>query len=105
VPTGYDTYRAYRSDWIGQPDTDSTATATAQRNGDGTTTVDAIWNGATQVAEWRVLAGPDADSLSATVPWNGLDTTITVNTTAPTIAVEALDSHGHVIGESARVRA
>jgi len=101
VPSGYDTYRAYRSDWTGEPDTDPTAAAHA--NGDGTTTVDAIWNGATEVARWRILAGVDAGSLAdvATVPWNGLDTTATIATTAPEVAVEALDSQGHVIRESA----
>jgi hypothetical protein len=62
----------------------------------------AIWNGATQVAEWRVLAGPEASSLApaATVPWNGLDTSITLAAPAAEFAVEALDSHGHVIGSS-----
>jgi hypothetical protein len=29
VPSGYDTYRAYRSDWTGDPDTDPTAIADA----------------------------------------------------------------------------
>jgi hypothetical protein len=100
LPRGYDSYRAYREDWDGQPDT--SPTTIAERNGDGTTSVHAIWNGATQVAEWRVLAGPEAGSLTAvaTVPWNGLDTAIPVNVTAPMFAVEALDSHGHAIGES-----
>jgi hypothetical protein len=100
LPSGYDSYRAYRADWVGQPDTNPTATA--QRNNDGTTTVHAIWNGATEVAHWRVLVGSDESSLSGadTAPWNGLDTTITVDTQAPEIAIEALDPRGRVIGSS-----
>jgi hypothetical protein len=103
LPSGYDSYRAYRDDWDGRPDTPPTANA--QLNGDGTTTVHAIWNGATEVAEWLVLAGPDATSLepAATVPWNGLDTTVTLNATPAIVEVEALDAHGHLIGESATV--
>jgi hypothetical protein len=105
LPSGYDSYRAYRADWAGEPDTPPIATA--QRNSDGSTTVHAMWNGATQVAQWRVLAGADADSLTevATAPWSGLDTTITVNTPEAEFAVEALDRHGHVIGTSESVAA
>jgi len=55
VPPGYDTYRAYRHVWHARPD--RSPTATAQRNGDGTTTVHAVWNGATDVARWVVVAG------------------------------------------------
>jgi hypothetical protein len=100
LPNGYDSYRAYRAEWDGEPD--APPTATAQRNADGSTTVHAIWNGATQVVAWRVLAGAAASSLAEvkTAPWNGLDTSITVNTPESTIVVEALDGHGHVIGTS-----
>ena len=31
VPAGYDTYRAYRSPWVGEPTTDPTAEAEGQR--------------------------------------------------------------------------
>jgi hypothetical protein len=105
LPSGYDSYRAYRADWVGEPDTPPSVTA--QQNLDGSTTVHAIWNGATQVAEWRLFAGVAANSLAeiATVPWNGLDTTITVTAPEATIAVEALDRHCHVIGASEPVEA
>jgi len=105
LPSGYDSYRSYRATWDGEPD--SPPIATRQANGDATTTVHAIWNGATEVAQWRVLAGPDASSLVeiTTAPWNGLDTSITVTTNAAEIAVEALDIHGHVIGSSEPVGA
>ena len=62
LPPSYDTYRAYRAEWAGQPDTEPTATA--RTNADGTTTVHAIWNGATAVTAWRILAGKDANTLA-----------------------------------------
>ena len=37
--------------------------ATAARNADGTTTVHAVWNGATEVARWIVVGGPHAHAL------------------------------------------
>ena len=62
VPTGWDTYRGYRAEWEGDPDADPVATA---QHAGASTTVHAIWNGATDVSDWRVLAGPDASSLVA----------------------------------------
>jgi hypothetical protein len=105
VPAGYDTYRAYRAAWDGHPD--GAPTATAAPNASGTTTVHAIWNGATDVAEWRVLAGPDATALApvATAAWNGLDTAITVAGAPQEVEVVALDARGHVIGASQPVAA
>src|SRR5262249_33501048 len=78
VPAGWDTYRGYRAEWDGEPDGPPVATAT--KNADGTTTVHAVWNGATDVADWRILAGPDAGSLApvAVTAWNGLDTALTL---------------------------
>lgn len=55
LPAGFDTYRAYRSPWVGKPVTRPTATIDAGANAGGTTTVHAIWNGATQVRRWVVL--------------------------------------------------
>jgi hypothetical protein len=103
LPAGYDSYRAYRDNWEGQPD--GPPTATVQANEDGTVTVHAIWNGATQVTEWGVLAGADAGSLAeiTSVPWNGFDTVISVAGGEAQFAVEALDAHGRVLGTSEAV--
>lgn len=96
-------YRGYRFGWSGQPDTGPTATA---RRGRRSTTVDAIWNGATAVARWRILAGATAKKLAtvATVSWNGLDTRATIRRTPKLVRVAALDSTGTVLAESATVR-
>ncbi len=55
-------YRATVERWVGEP---LSPPAGAARSGDGRTTVYASWNGATQLASWRVLAGPDAGHLTA----------------------------------------
>lgn len=100
---GYSSYRGYRFAWTGSPST--SPTAVALQNSDGTLTVHAVWNGATEVASWQVLGGESAGTLGviATAPWNGLDTPITVSGPAGAIEVVALDSTGNVIGTSAAV--
>jgi len=100
LPAAYGSYRGYRFPWSGTPTTNPTATAVY--NADGTMTVQAIWNGATQVATWQVMAGAAADSLAAvtSAPWNGLDTPIAVPAQDPYVQVVALDSGGNVLGTS-----
>jgi arylsulfotransferase ASST len=102
--SGYDTYRAYRAEWTGEPDTKPIATA--RRNG-RRTTVHAIWNGATAVRTWRVLAGRKATKLRrvGAVAWNGLDTTVKIKGRPREVEVLALDASGQVIGTSKPVRA
>jgi hypothetical protein len=99
-PAGYNTYRAYRFDWVGEPDT--APAATAQRTGDGDTIVHAVWNGATEVARWEVLEpsarGPRAVASAA---WNGLDTAIEVGEFLHDVVVVARDRGGREIGRSA----
>ncbi|HXJ22949.1 MAG TPA: arylsulfotransferase family protein [Polyangia bacterium] len=99
----WDTYRAYRFEWHGTPDTKPTATATA--TGEGSITVHAIWNGATDVARWIVVAGKHPGALwpAGSADWNGLDTTITVTSQASQIAVIAQGKDGRILGRSAAV--
>ena len=118
LPTGYNSYRAWRYEWDGKPDTAPTATATTTPDGD--TVVHAIWNGATDVARWDVLdASEDSDKgddgndrrhhgdrhVVSSAEWNGLDTTIQVDGFLPSIVVVARDREGHRIGQSAVVNA
>ena len=64
-------------------------------NADGTVTVHAIWNGATEVARWIVIGGERASALwpLGGVEWNGLDTSITLQTDAQHVAMVAQDAH------------
>jgi len=100
LPAGYDSYRAYRSPWVGLPDTDPTAGA--ERSSGNHVTVDAIWNGATEVDRWVVLAGSHRSGLHpvGSARWNGLDTTIDAHTHSPYVEVIALDDRGRPIGRS-----
>ena len=86
---GSDSYRAYRSVWTGRPDEPPAAAARAA--GDGTE-VYASWNGATDVVRWRVLAGDDRGELEPvkTVPKDGFETRVVVDSSARWYRVEAL---------------
>jgi len=83
-------YRAFRAPWTGSP---AYPPAIATSKGSGTVVrVYASWNGATQVASWQVLAGSKPSSMAAVgqrVPKMTFETGITVNTTAPLVAVQA----------------
>jgi Arylsulfotransferase (ASST) len=95
LPYG-DTYRAYRSTWVGRPSTPPRAAV-----GEGT--VYASWNGRTDIARWQALAGPDAAHLRVvgTAPWADLETAIPAETSpAHVVAVRALDAHGRVLRTS-----
>ena len=93
--TEADTYRAYRFDWAGEV---SESPAIAEGSGK----IYASWNGATEVARWEVVAGPDPQQLSSVriVPKSGFETVIPFQSTAPYLAVRALTGDGHVLGTS-----
>jgi Arylsulfotransferase (ASST) len=94
-------YRAYRFPWTGTP---SGAPAVAASTSGSTTNVYVSWNGATQVASWRVLAGPAPDALEAAATANkqGFETQIPI-AAAPYVAVQALDDAGGTLGTSSVV--
>jgi hypothetical protein len=99
LPTGYNSYRAYRFEWVGEPDT--RPVATAQRTSEGDTLVHAVWNGATEVAQWDVVrGGRDEHRPLVSSPWNGLDTTIQVGAFLESVAVVARDRAGRELARS-----
>jgi hypothetical protein len=100
LPPGWDSYRAYRASWTGTPL--SPPRVAARTSGAGATRVYASWNGATEVAQWRVLAGARADVLTdvGTTAWRDLETAITVPSAGPYFAVQAVDAGGRVLGTS-----
>jgi hypothetical protein len=97
-----DSYRAFRFPWTGLPTTRPTV---ALRPAGARTRAFVSWNGATEVARWRIVAGPDASRLApvATVARDGFETVATVSSTATTFAVEALAADGRVLRRSAPV--
>ncbi len=94
-------FDTFLSQWSGRPT--APPSLAARPSGAGTTAVSVSWNGATDVASWRVLAGPSASSLSpvSTAAKTGFQTTIAADTAGPYVTVQALDASGSVIGVSA----
>ncbi|HEX5699554.1 MAG TPA: hypothetical protein VFX77_02820, partial [Rubrobacter sp.] len=64
------------------------------------------WNGATEVECWEALAGPGPDQLEpvGTSPRNGFETTLTVRTTEPYVAVRAKSASGRVLGTTRAIK-
>ncbi len=92
-------YRAELGSWVGEP---ATPPAGAARHGGSGTTVYASWNGATQVASWRVLASSAGGTMRtlARAPRRGFETAIPVAASASRFEVQALDARGRVLGTS-----
>jgi hypothetical protein len=98
-------YRAYRFPWRGRPLSPPAVLASLNDTGEETI-VHASWNGATEVASWRVLAGERPGSLTARakIPASGFESSTTLPEKYASVAVQALDSAGHVLGASPTVR-
>lgn len=95
---GNASYRAWRFAWNGTPTTQPAIAAV--RNG-GSTVVYASWNGATNVASWRVLGGGTVGGLTQVgrARRSGFETAITVSSHS-FVQVQALDSGGNVLSTS-----
>jgi len=97
-------YRAFRYPWSGRPLTPP-ALLVSFNDTDEATIVHASWNGATDVASWRVLAGKVGEKLSAqaTMPVAGFESSTTLPKRFADVAVQALDSAGKVLSTSSTV--
>jgi len=97
-------FRTYLSPWSGQP---KTAPSVLAKAASGALAVAVSWNGASNVASWRVLAGPSAGALAAvtTAAKSGFQTNIAAPASGPYVAVQALDASGAVIAVSPTVKA
>jgi Arylsulfotransferase (ASST) len=105
MPPGMSSYRVFRFPWAGHPLWLPAASARVLNIGDSTA-VFASWNGATDVASWRVLAGSDPASLTAqaTMPDSGFESSVTFPNAYSYVAVQALDAGGRLLGTSATVK-
>ena len=97
-------YRAYRFPWSAQPTT--LPALTVSPSADGSTSLYASWNGATDVSSWRVLtgSGPHALTPLATAPRAGFETAIPVDSAAPYFAVQALGTRGQTLSNSLAIK-
>jgi hypothetical protein len=105
LPPGYSSYRAFRFPWEGHPLTLPSVSAHLLSTGDSIAAY-ASWNGATDVASWRVLAGEDSASLTpqVTMPDNGFESSVTFPSSYRYVSVQALGATGAVLGSSSAVR-
>jgi hypothetical protein len=106
LPPGSSSYRAFRFPWAGHPLSSPAVSARVLSTGDSTA-VFASWNGATEVASWRVLAGPSSDALApaATMPYSGFESSVTYPNTyaehkVEYVAVQALGAAGQLLATS-----
>jgi len=95
-------FKTFLSPWSGQPTNAPSVALTGS-------TIAASWNGATNVASWRVLAGPSPTGLTPVgeAPKSGFETAISLPaaTKGRYVAVQALDASGTVMGVSAAAKA
>jgi len=110
LPPGSSSYRAFRSPWEGHPLSLPAVSARVLATGDQTA-VFASWNGATHVASWHVLGGPNPGSLTGQVTMtdSGFESTVTYPDSFPEhkveyVAVQALDAAGRVLATSPTVK-
>lgn len=100
LPALYQSYTAFKFPWSGAP---AGRPSLAVRAGShGGSVVYASWNGATLVAQWRLLAGSSPHALSpiAAAPRNGFETVISLATAPRYLAVQALGADGQALGAS-----
>ena len=123
LPPDWESYRTFAFPWTGRPaEPPALAVASEPASTAGTaggkagakaaatpgTVVYASWNGATEVASWRVLAGASPSSLTpvATAPKSGFETAIATpaSVTGGYVAVQALNGAGAVLGSSRTIK-
>jgi hypothetical protein len=95
------TYRAYRFRWSAQPATQPALVSSLQPS--GAVSLYASWNGATDVAAWRVLAGSSPATLTATgrSVRSGFETRLAAHSPGPYFEVQPLGSGGKPLSSSA----
>ena len=94
-----DSYRVFRFPWSAQPS--GPPDVVARKKSGGGADVYVSWNGATEVAKWRVVMGstPPGKTVSKT----GFETHITLTGTVPAVQVQALDKNGMPLGSPSKI--
>jgi hypothetical protein len=101
LPYDMSFYRAFRFPWSGRPSSPPVALANLNDTSEETI-VHMSWNGATNVASWRVLAGESPTTLKpqTEIPASGFESSTTLPKKYAYATVQALDSAGRVLGGS-----
>ncbi len=103
TPLGSESYRSLRFAWSAQPATRPSVAVSAARR--GVRRVYVSWNGATDVARWRLEVGDspsDLQTLGSVGP-TGFQTVVAAPASARYVAVAALGADGRVIARSRAV--
>jgi hypothetical protein len=103
LPRGGQNYRTLRFPWRGEPHFRPAVTATRHAAGH---LLHVSWNGATEVAQWRVESGASPAKLltQRTVPKTHFETRIAVPRDARAARVTALDKDGSPLRRSKTIR-
>ena len=104
LPAAYQSYTVVKAPWSATP---AEPPHVALRAGaHGGIVAYASWNGATAVAQWRLLAGAHPQSMIpvATTPRRGFETRIAIAAVPRYAAAQALGEQGQVLGTSAVTR-
>lgn len=125
LPDGDTSFGVYRYRWIGRPAQPPSVAAFTQSQAGPVckpehqgeicplivrladeTTVYMSWNGATNIASWRVLGGLSSTNLQpmAAVRRNGFETNVTVPGSVSYVQAQALDASGKVLASSSIVK-
>lgn len=104
LPASYQSYTAFKYPWTGTPTQRPSLAIRADANRGLLAYVS--WNGATTVAQWRLLAGSSSHTLApvAVVPRGGFETAIALSSASSRyLAAQALDANGRVLETSLAV--
>jgi Arylsulfotransferase (ASST) len=105
MPAAEESYRSYRFAWSGTPSTPPTIVASTT-SATSPVTAYVSWNGATNVASWRLLAGPSADSLTtvSTIARTGFETELSTAGPDAYVVAQALNEAGEVLSTSPTIK-
>jgi hypothetical protein len=105
LPYDMSFYRAFRFPWSGRPLSPPTVLANLNNTSEETI-VHMSWNGASEVAAWRVLAGEHPGSLTSrtTIPASDFESSTILPKKYAYAAVQALDAAGNALGSSQPVK-
>src|SRR5262249_49960453 len=103
LTSGASSYRAFKDQWTARP---ATLPAVSAARSGSAAHLYVSWNGATDVAHWRVWGGHAVRALShiGVAQVAGFETEIRIPNAPPVVVVEALDSAGTVLAKSRTVR-
>ena len=104
LPAAYQSYTVLKAPWSGTPAEPPRVAVRAGAHGG--IVAYASWNGASAVAQWRLLAGADPRSMIpvATAPRRGFETRIAIPAAPRYAAAQALGEQGQALGTSAVIR-